>query len=151
MNSHSNSTMPQAAKEFRAQLAETHAEEVEKFRSYSVRDLVTIFQAMSAIDEAVTGIINRPRCTGASRNYLSDLADDNSERRMLLIDELKSRPFTGDGADDDDLVETVVLYELHYCGASVLEVIEWVLPRHRLLEEARWERVRERSEKKAVA
>lgn len=120
----------------KAMLAEAYSDEIKQFQSCSVYNLVTLFQALTAIDEALCGIVNRPRCSGDAQDIIEDMLERNSDLRGLLIDELRTREIT-DECRDDELIETVVLYDLAYCGASVMDVLEWGLPRERKLNEIR--------------
>ncbi len=131
MNVQTDSTAMTPSEVRQAMMAATYADEIEKFRSFGIRDLVVTFHTLTAGNDAMMGVLNQPRCSGASEGFIEEYLEKIIDLRELVIDELRGREPTGNGIEDDDRMEAVVLYDLSFCGDSVMNVLEWVLPQER--------------------
>ncbi len=87
-------------------------------------DELTIFEdALEAMSEALLGILNRPNCVGALRDWLQAESDRLDDARSYAVQELERRPMTGFRLEDERRIAHVAAWHLKECGAGTLETL----------------------------
>ena len=100
-----------------------HPAEAALVRSLGVVDLMVLYDAAQAIDEAILSIMNRPNCDGVVHDWLEVQSSRVSDMRTFIAEELVRRPMTGSRTEDERRMGVVISWDLHECGCSAMEAI----------------------------
>ncbi len=130
MNCQCDSTTRPVLEDFSASIRRKHLSSVRHFQRMSIAELVGAFNALTNAAEAMIGVQNAP-CNRDRFEWIEAERERLSELRTILVDELRSRPATGDDWADRQRIDIVVDWDLIQCGEDVVKVATWMLTQQR--------------------